>query len=563
MAVAILPDADPATVALFEASALNAVRNTTVSWTWEPTSRRVRAQYAFETESLDGSSGDPLTCLYRHQWLHTDTNYTGHVYSSPRGELRLASTRSFEVMLSVPGMLPQLPLIDSIDTTQVANLLNGSIGGDYGSDTYWGGKAMGRAAQLALVADAIGDHATRDTCIEQLKSALEGWFSVTDPGNTNGFAYDPTWGTLIGYPASYGADTELNDHHFHYGYFLWGASVVARFEPGWGAPDAWGSMVELLIRDAANWDRSDDRFCFLRGMEPYVGHSYASGHAGFAAGNNQESSSESINFATGCILWGETTGRDDLRDLGLFLLAVESAAIDQYWFDVDEQVFPEVMPRDVAGIVWDAGAVYSTWWTANPEEIHGINMLPITGGSLYLGNRTDAVQRLWTYFLQENGGPPTVWQDILWSWRALAEPAAALADYESSNYTPEAGDSRARTYWWLAGLAGLGAVDTAIAGDAPLSAVFSDGTLRTYVAHNMGAEDRSVRFTNGFELCVPAGTTATGTDIEPGPSCGCEGDLTGDGSVNVADLLDVLAGWGNPYSVDDLLLVIQEWGTCR
>jgi endoglucanase Acf2 len=34
------------------------------------------------------------------------------------------------------------------------------------------------------------------------------------------FAYDRTWGTLIGYPPSYGSDTELNDHHFHYGYFV-------------------------------------------------------------------------------------------------------------------------------------------------------------------------------------------------------------------------------------------------------------------------------------------------------------------------------------------------------
>ncbi len=564
VSVSILPDADPATVALFKAGALVAVRDTLVSWNWEPASRTVRARYEFVTEPLDGTAADPLVCLYRHQWLHAATDTTGHVYPSPRGELRLASTSAFDVPFPVPAILPQLPLVDSIDETTAVDMLAESVsgGGSFTSDTYWGGKAMGRAAQLAMIADAVGDTAMRDQYVSDLKAALEDWFTVDEAGGTAGFAYNDTWSSLIGYPASYGADTELNDHHFHYGYFLWGASIVARFDPDWADDGAWGGMVDLLIRDAANWDRSDDRFCFLRGMEPYVGHSYASGHAGFAAGNNQESSSESMNFASGCILWGETTGRDDIRDLGLFLLAVESAAIDQYWFDVDEAVFPSVMPRDLAGIVWDAGVAYSTWWTGNPEEIHGINMLPITGGSLYLGNRPDAVSRLWDYFLSENGGPPTVWQDILWSYQAMADPQSALTNFATSSYASEAGDSKGRTYWWLAALSGLGQIDASVGGDAPLSAVFTDGTTRTYVAHNMASDDRSVRFTDGFVLCVPAGETITGNDSEPGPDCECGGDVTGDGSVGVDDLLAVIADWGNPFTVDDLLLVIQAWGTC-
>ena len=75
------------------------------------------------------------------------------------------------------------------------------------------------------------------------------------------------------------------------------AATIARFDPEWAAQENWGGMVDLLVKDAANWDRSDERFPFLRNFEPYVGHAYASGHAGFAAGNNQESSSESTHFA--------------------------------------------------------------------------------------------------------------------------------------------------------------------------------------------------------------------------------------------------------------------------
>ncbi len=42
----------------------------------------------------------------------------------------------------------------------------------------------------------------------------------------------------------------------------------------------------------------------------------------------------------------------------------------------------------------------------------------------------------------------------------------------------------------------------------------------------------------------------------------CDGDYNYDGAVNVGDLLEVIAGWNDPYNVDDLLLVIQAWGPC-
>jgi hypothetical protein len=49
----------------------------------------------------------------------------------------------------------------------------------------------------------------------------------------------------------------------------------------------------------------------------------------------------------------------------------------------------------------------------------------------------------------------------------------------------------------------------------------------------------------------------------PVDACVLDGDITGDGAVNVSDLLDVIAGWEDPYDVGDLLLVISQWGnTC-
>ena len=57
-------------------------------------------------------------------------------------------------------------------------------------------------------------------------------------------------------------------------------------------------------------------------------------------------------------------------------------------------------------------------------------------------------------------------------------------------------------------------------------------------------------------MANPAGFVFS-QDYEP-----CSGDLDDDGSVNVDDLLAVIAGWGDPYDVDDLLIVIGAWGSC-
>ena len=40
------------------------------------------------------------------------------------------------------------------------------------------------------------------------------------------------------------------------------------------------------------------------------------------------------------------------------------------------------------------------------------------------------------------------------------------------------------------------------------------------------------------------------------------GDITGDGHVGVDDLLMVIAAWGAPYDVNDVLTVIELWGPC-
>ncbi|WP_062204824.1 glycosyl hydrolase [Streptomyces sp. NBRC 109706] len=509
--VAVLPD--QGALDLYAQYAYSFVTGSVVDWDYNESAGQVSATYTLETEAREGDETGTIQALYPHQWAYTSDTLTDYEYVSPRGVMRVRDGNSFTTTQDVTGVLPALPETDGVDQGQLAAFVNevaadASIG--FG-DTYWSGKQFGRLAQVVPIADQIGETAARDQLLEAMKAGFEEWFTVGGPAE---FSYDSDWKTLTGYPASYGSDQELNDHHFHYSYFVFAAATIAAYDPAWAEESAWGGMVEELIADAANPSRDDDRYPFLRGFDVYAGHSWAAGHQGFEAGNNQESSSESVNLSAGLIMWGEATGDTELRDLGVYLLTTESESIRQYWFDGDEENFPADYQHNTVGMVWSNGASHSTWWTGNPEEIHGINVLPVTGASLHLARDKDAIIRNLEELVEENGGPPVEWKEILWEFQALADPTAARAAYDSDgggSYTPEAGESWAHVYHWIYTLDAIGAPDTSITADSPTAAAFSDGTTTTYAAHNYGGSERTVTFSDGTTLTVPPGSSASTT----------------------------------------------------
>ena len=325
----------------------------------------------------------------------------------------VVGSSQFQTVTTFNGVLPQLAntgfAAGSADATQLAGYVSQVASGDpfagFGEDTYWTGKAFGRAAQVAHMANLTGNTAARDTLVGAMRTRLTDWMTASPGETTRSFWYNPSWGTLIGYPASYGSDTDLNDHHFHYGYYVVGAATVAQFDPSWAADSAYGGMVNTVIKDAANWDRTDTRFPFLRDFDIYAGHDWAAGHGAFAAGNNQESSSEGMNFASGLIQWGQVTGNTAVRDLGIYLYTTQASAIENYWFDTDDEAFPAAFGHSTVGMVWGDGGSYSTWFSAEPEMIQGINLLPSTAGHLYLGYNPSYISRNIAELERNNGGP--------------------------------------------------------------------------------------------------------------------------------------------------------------
>jgi endoglucanase Acf2 len=530
--VAVLPDTKPQTLAQFERWAHNHVTDTHVEWSYDEKRSAVTTKFSFTTKAYEKST-EAGTCyaLYPHQWPNAKATLTSMTYDSVRGPMKLGAGTGFTTEMHYPGVMPSLPLAAKADKSKLSGFIADELKdkGRLTGDTYWLGKQLGKWATLIPLAEQAGDKAAADELATRIKASLENFFTATDAGgalkkaNAGLFHYDANWGTLIGYPASYGSDDQLNDHHFHYGYFIRAAGEIARRDPAWAAK--WGDMVRLLVRDIASPDHADKLFPFLRNFDPYAGHSWASGHARFADGNNNESSSEAMNAWYGLIEWSEATGDRALRDLGAWLFTTELEAIDDYWFDVTGQFHHKDFTPSVVTMIWGGKGANGTWFSGNPEMVHGINWLPVTGASLYLGRYPDYVRKNYAALMEENkaddekkaakDGGKTVpgdgrnwdaWSDIIWMYRALSDPADALAQFDARkpSLKPEGGNSFANAYAWITSLETLGEVDRTITADAPSYAVFSKSGKRTHVAYNFGDKPRAVTFSDGVTLQCPA-----------------------------------------------------------
>jgi len=507
IAVGLLPDDRPETLALYVELAGNRVVSTQADMVYDRKQSAVRTTFR-----LRGT--DPrkpvLQALYPHQWRHRSGNPTVRgTFMSSYGELRLDTVTSFETVIPFHGILPSLHHEPSLRPT-LARLVEAEVPAELPretKDTYWTGKDLGKWSALHRTALAVGKPDLAAKAADLVRRTLERWLTPSGPATDNAvFAYDREWSTLIGYPAGFGTDTDLNDHHFHYGYFIQAAAELARVDPVWVSPKRFGGMLEELVDDIACADRNHPRYPYLRCFDIYAGHSWASGNAPFASGNNQESSSEAINAWAGMAMLGVRTGNTALHDRGICLCATEVAALSEYWLDVHRSL-PAAYPCPQVAMVWGGKRVHETWFSNRPEAIHAINWLPFTPASLYLGLHPDAAKRNHDALMAETGGDLKQWKDLIWMHQALHDPDNAIAAWkrEAGTYEAEVGQSRAAAIEWIGFLRAYGTVDRTVRMDTFSYAVLRKNHVRTYVVWNPGKSGVVVRATDGQRFTVPPG----------------------------------------------------------
>ncbi|HTJ48153.1 MAG TPA: glycosyl hydrolase, partial [Cyclobacteriaceae bacterium] len=528
--VAMLPQGASATVAAsdFKQYAYVFPANTAVTWLYDNAASVARSTFTVTPDKKEGTGNSVLLGLLPHQWAHLSSSSAqpgSYSYTTVRGTMKMVASNTFVVENKFQGVLPTLPNTaknsSGFDPGALSTKID-QVKGDglqLWTDSYNDGLAMNRLIQVAKIADQQGNTAARDQIIATVKARLESWLKADAGENAFLFYYNSTWSTLIGYPAGYYSDANLNDHHFHYGYFISAAAAVEEFQPGWASN--WGGMVNMLVKDAANWDKTDPKFPFLRNFCPYAGHSFATGLLNNEPhGNNQESSSEAMNFNASLIHWGTLTGNTAIRDLGIYLYTTEQTAIDEYYFNVNNRNFASTYAHPIVSRVWGNGYDRGTFWTNDIAATYGIEMVPLTGSSFYLGQNQTYVTKLWNDMKANTGvlsNTPNdnLWYDVYWSYLAFIDPASAITLYNNyQNRAIKNGESDANTYNWLHAFNGAGQIDGTVTANYPIAAVFNKAGNKTYVAHNYGASAITVTYSDGFSMSVPARTMKTSKDID-------------------------------------------------
>ena len=518
----------------FEAMARNVVASVDVDYLVDRSNNGITVTHTY----ID-SQGAPIeTIIGMHplHWKNSTQPTSGYQVRSARGVIKFSQTDTFDYRLSSVGVLPALPSFDgTFDQATLRSLVSefvaqGPTVWNNRTDTYWAGKNYGKVAELIAIADSIGMDAEATQLLNWLKQELADWFTADTNGSLDAikyFVYDDEWNTLLGLEESFASHQQLNDHHFHYGYFVRAAAEVCRMDAAWCGAEQYGPMIELLIRDYAG-DADDPMFPYLRNFDPANGFSWASGSANFVRGNNNESTSEAANAYGAIVLYGLVTGKDDLVERGIYLHASTAAAYWQYWNNIDgynnvgadEDNFPAGYDRITTSIIWGDGAVFSTWFSGAFAHILGIQGLPSNPLMLHVSQYADYMADYVALGLSESsnirpsGLPADQWRDLWWNLWAMINADASIADYNTvADYIPEAGETKAHTYHWIHTFRRLGRMITGtgtLTADYPAAIAFDNNGVTSYVVYNFSGQPLTVSFSDGQIVnAAPNGFTVT------------------------------------------------------
>jgi endoglucanase Acf2 len=355
---------------------------------------------------------------------------------------------------------PKTEPTDSLDSAKLTaadkSVLTRQLGRDIRvtkplpTDTYFGGKALYRLANLLSVARDVGDSAAAATVQGKLDTALRTWTAPQGCATRSSqcFVYDPKAKGVVGLQASFGSD-QFNDHDFHYGYFLYAASVAVKYEPS--LLPRIEPVINLLAADIGTVGTSTS-FPTRRLFDSYAGHSWASGYAPFADGNNQESSSEAVDAWNGLALWGRTTDNPALTTEATWMLSAEAASAKADWtnFDRSDPVYSGY-PHGVVGINWGGKRDYATWFSADASAKLGIQLIPMSPASSYLAGDPGRIEQ--NIAAAAPSGYDVALGDYLLMYSALEGPSQASSALATARTLPDKdiddGDSRTYLMAWI------------------------------------------------------------------------------------------------------------------
>ncbi len=496
------------------------ITNTHVDYSYNHDNSKIITTYTATTEvKRSGFSNVTMHCMFPHQWKHTDeADNPAAVYPSIRGDMKSIWSNVYHTTQQFSGLLPTFAKPDSemFNTEEMIDYLNQVVASKVNaapvSDAYWEGKNVHPLAISAIMADQLGETEIKEKLLAKLKSIMIDWFNYDGEEDRCYLIYNKDWGTVYYPDSAYGANAAICDHHFTYGYFMFGAAVLATYDKEFY--NEYKDMVEILVRDYACPDDNDELFCKFRAFDQYSGHSWAGGYADSDSGNNQESASEALFSWVGMYLWGEATQNTKYIDAGAYGFTTEMDAIEQYWFDYDETNWLPEYPFEGTGQIYGASMGYGTFFGGQPVYVYGIQWLPISEyltnygmnqekcAKIYQGLVDDTQyainieKRLYdqlvaegkqeeaetwhnpdTYVTPDNG-----WQHITWPFLSQTDAKSAYEKFEA-NVTKVQTEDRANTLWFISAMDAYGyrTNDYMVVGDIQGSVYVKNGKYTAQV----------------------------------------------------------------------------------
>ncbi|KAI5783207.1 endo-1,3-beta-glucanase Engl1 [Peziza echinospora] len=342
---------------------------------------------------------------------------------------------------------------------------------------YFAGKALAKYAQVVLTLLAVApDLNEAKLALAKLKKAMA---RFTENRQNFPLVYDSTWKGIsssasfkTGDPNVDFGNSYYNDHHFHYSYFIYTASIISYTERLLGTTNPpytstpTHDWVSYLIRDTSTPCSTDPSFPQLRAMDYFHGHSWAKGLYESADGKDQESSSEDAHFAYALYLYGLETGNAQLRDLGLLQLGILKQSLNTYFYimpstnvNASSSVHPPKFTKNlVTGILFENKVDHATYFGMNSEFIHGIHMLPTTPASGFVRWNSQWLGLEWERYFSGGRAESAVggWKSVLMVARALLAPGEAWRWFRDEGAREGVLDDGLSRTWGLVMAAGNG-----------------------------------------------------------------------------------------------------------
>lgn len=335
------------------------------------------------TYTKAGSGTILMAYLPHHQDMLSSPTYATPQFSNTiKGTLKTIASDSISFTLdlittteksSTPIEDAKLSTIQSALNTDASITINPT-------DPYFGGKKVSQLGRIALIADELNDTSNALTIRSNLADGMSEWIPL---GGTETPIYDSVWGGICTPSSITSSSVDFghgyyNDHHFHWGYWVYAAYCLGKGDSSWLS--TYEEHINSLLRDYMNPSYDDPYFPKLRNFDQYAQHSWARGLFSWGDGSNQESTSEAVNAYYAAYLWGDLTGNDNIKEMGRILCTLEIKAAQKYWqIDSADGIYASPAADNKAvGVLHATKFDFTTFFCARWEYIHGIQLIPIT-----------------------------------------------------------------------------------------------------------------------------------------------------------------------------------------